>query len=39
MHTVDAPLKLFQALMHFQGTHAVALVQFPLDSGHKLGLQ
>lgn len=26
MHTVDAPLQLLQALMHLQGTHAIALV-------------
>lgn len=39
VYTVDAPLQLLQALMHLQGTHAVALVQFSLDSADKLCLQ
>ena len=39
VHAVDAPLQLFQALVHFQGTHAVATIQLPLDCTEKLRLQ
>lgn len=38
VHAVDAPLQLFQVLVHLQGTYAVATIQVPLDCTEELCL-
>lgn len=39
VHAVHAPLQLLQALVHLQGTHAVATIQLPLNCTEELRLR